>query len=509
MKKIVGRDFKQCDYTIYDPEKRVSRVHLVIEKNDKGYILYDEASSNGTYVNGNKIPHKKQVQINFDDKVTLSISYHLDLNEVFDDDRTSVLNPSNNQKSDDDATRILGNQNKSDDDATRILGKVTNEKSDDDATKLIDRNINTEESSEKTMVLNTQPQAIKEPEFVTIGRSKNNKIVLQNNLKISGEHCKIRCINSTTIEIVDDRSTNGTFVNNQKLEHKKVYRFSSSVKVNLANELTLDLKKIFPNINVNPTPQNNSQVKLDINGKKVVLDSDKTTIGEVLEFETMPFTTIGRKPGNKIVIDQAKVSGFHCKVRLLNPMMFEIIDLGSTNGTYANKEKLTANKSYVFPSNTSISLGVEFPINLSKILKGMVVVETPKPIQNPVNPNSLKPISFDEKKSFNELEEIWNEYVNRQQQIGSVSNNWTMGGAAIGAIASIFTGGIGGAIIAAGSGLLGRYLGSQKSQEIRSDMNYENMFLVTYACPRCKESFQKRPWITIRECVKCKIKFRE
>ena len=509
MKKIVGRDFKQCDYTIYDPEKRVSRVHLVIEQNDKGYILYDEASSNGTYVNGNKIPHKKQVQINFDDKVTLSISYHLDLNEVFDDDRTSVLNPSNNQKSDDDATRILGNQNKSDDDATRILGKVTNEKSDDDATKIMDRQEKQADVSDKTMILNSQSQAIQEPEFITIGRSKENKIVLQNNLKISGQHCKIKCINNTTIEIVDDRSTNGTFVNNQKLEHKKVYRFSSSVKVNLANELTLDLKKIFPNINVNPTPLNNNQVKLDINGKKVVLDSDKTTIGEVLEFETMPFITIGRKPGNKIVIDQAKVSGFHCKVRLLNPMMFEIIDLGSTNGTYANKEKLIANKSYVYPSNTSISLGVEFPLNLSKILKGMVVVETPKPIQNPVNPNSLKPISYDEKKSFNELEEIWNEYVNRQHQIGSVANNWTMGGAAIGAVASIFTGGIGGAIIAAGSGLLGRYLGTQKSHEIKTDMNYENMFLVTYACPRCNESFQKRPWITIRECMKCKIKFRE
>ena len=220
----------------------------------------------------------------------------------------------------------------------------------------------------------------------------------------------------------------------------------------------------------------------------------------------MPFTTIGRKPGNKIVIDQAKVSGFHCKVRLLNPMMFEIIDLGSTNGTYANKEKLTANKSYVFPSNTSISLGVEFPINLSKILKGMVVVETPKPIQNPVNPNSLKPISFDEKKSFNELEEIWNEYVNRQQQIGSVSNNWTMGGNVVGILAHLLPGG---AIISMGTSLIARYLGAQKTKEIKTDMNYENMFLVTYACPRCKESFQKRPWVTIRECVKCKIKFRE
>jgi ribosomal protein L37AE/L43A len=56
---------------------------------------------------------------------------------------------------------------------------------------------------------------------------------------------------------------------------------------------------------------------------------------------------------------------------------------------------------------------------------------------------------------------------------------------------------------------LGRYLGAQKSKEIKTDLNYENMFLVTYACPRCSESFQKRPWVTIRDCNKCKIKFRE
>jgi hypothetical protein len=248
-------------------------------------------------------------------------------------------------------------------------------------------------------------------------------------------------------------------------------------------------------------------MKLDVNGKKVVIDSDKTTIGEVLEFETLPFTTIGRKTENKIVISHPKVSGLHCKIRLLNPMMFEIIDLGSTNGTFANKEKLTANKSYVFPSNTQISLGVEYPLNLTKILIGMVVIETPKPIQNPVNPNSLKPISKEEMSAFTDLESIWDEYIARQHQVGSVANNWTLGGSAIGAIASMLI--PGGALISIGSGLIGRYLGSQKAKEIKTDMNYENMFLETYACPRCKESFQKKPWVTIRECYKCKIKFRE
>jgi len=563
MKKIIGRDFKKCDYTIYDPEKRVSRVHLIVEKNEKGFIIFDESSSNGTYVNGNLIPKGKYLQVSSADKVTLSVDYLINLDEIFEDfesgkttnnalnlelnkcfdegEATTILGSTSKKVvEDDDATTILGSTSKKvveDDDATTILGSTSKKVvEDDDATTILGSNskkvveeddattimgsdsscqkdpVTTQNNSIKNVVNEINNQKNKETNFVTIGRSDSNMIKLKNSSKISGSHCKIRLIDSKTIEIIDLGSTNGTFIDKEKLDQLKLYRFSSSVKVNLANELTLDLKKIFPNIiiDLNPnTLSQGNQVKLNVNGKKVVIDSDKTTIGEVLEFENIPFFTVGRKSDNKIVIDQPKISGYHCKIRLLNPMMFEIMDLGSTNGTFANKEKLIPNKNYIFASNTQISLGIEFPLNLTKILKGIIILDVPKPIQNPVNPNSLKPISKEEIEVFYGLEEIWEEYTARQHQIGSVANNWTLGGAAIGAIASVLTGGIGGAVIAAGSGLLGRYLGAQKSKEIKTDLNYENMFLVTYACPRCNESFQKRPWVTIRDCNKCKIKFRE
>ena len=546
MKKIIGRDFKKCDYTIYDPEKRVSRVHLIVEKNEKGFIILDESSSNGTYVNGNQIPKGKYLQVSSTDKVTLSVDYLINLDEIFEDfesgkttnnalnlelnkcfdegEATTILGSTSKKVvEDDDATTILGSTSKKvveDDDATTILGSTSKKVvEDDDATTIMGSDsscqkdpVTTQNNSIKNVVNEINNQKNKETNFVTIGRSDSNMIKLKNSSKISGSHCKIRLIDSKTIEIIDLGSTNGTFIDKEKLDQLKLYRFSSSVKVNLANELTLDLKKIFPNIiiDLNPnTLSQGNQVKLNVNGKKVVIDSDKTTIGEVLEFENIPFFTVGRKSDNKIVIDQPKISGYHCKIRLLNPMMFEIMDLGSTNGTFANKEKLIPNKNYIFASNTQISLGIEFPLNLTKILKGIIILDVPKPIQNPVNPNSLKPISKEEIEAFYGLEEIWEEYTARQHQIGSVANNWTLGGAAIGAIASVLTGGIGGAVIAAGSGLLGRYLGAQKSKEIKTDLNYENMFLVTYACPRCNESFQKRPWVTIRDCNKCKIKFRE
>ena len=83
-----------------------------------------------------------------------------------------------------------------------------------------------------------------------------------------------------------------------------------------------------------------------------------------------------------------------------------------------------------------------------------------------------------------------------------------IGGALVGAVLGAVTGGIGGVLLSGGGGVLGKYLGQQKSSKIRQDLNYETAFLETYCCPRCKESFQKKPWITIRDCFKCKLKFR-
>lgn len=504
-KKIIGRDFNKCDYTIYDPEKRVSKIHLIVEKEGDSFILFDESSTNGTYVNGVKILKNQRVKINKNDKVTLSVDYPLDLNDVYDDDKTSILGASTTKINDDGKTTILNSSNQlHDDDKTNVLN-FTNNTNDSDATIVM--SVKQESETEKTVIFNASEQK-KEVEFINIGRAKTNQIVFSD-LKISGNHCKIRTTDNQIIEIIDLGSTNGTFVNNQKLEPKKLYQFKGNVKINLANILVLDLKKIFPNLIIIDSPKTDNQnVKLNVGGKKVVLNSDKTTIGEMLEFETIPFITIGRNASNNIVIDKPKISSYHCKIRLVNPLMFEITDLKSTNGTFANKEKLTPNKSYIFPSNTPISLGVEFLIDLTKILKGIQIIKSPiveKPKETiPVS----APLSREESESFKELESIWNEFMERQHSIGSLSNNWSIGGAAIGAVASIFLGPAG-ILVATGSGLMGRYLGMQKAKEIKTDLNYENIFLVTYSCPRCKESFQKRPWVTIRECFKCKVKFRE
>jgi hypothetical protein len=47
-------------------------------------------------------------------------------------------------------------------------------------------------------------------------------------------------------------------------------------------------------------------------------------------------TTLGRKPGNDIVLDTMVVSGEHCAFDLVGVADVYLQDLGSTNGTYVN-----------------------------------------------------------------------------------------------------------------------------------------------------------------------------
>lgn len=70
---------------------------------------------------------------------------------------------------------------------------------------------------------------------------------------------------------------------------------------------------------------------------KLVLRFNGTTIQEYeLNKETM---TIGRKPDNDIHIDNMAVSGHHAKIlTILNDSFLE--DLGSTNGTFINGNKI-------------------------------------------------------------------------------------------------------------------------------------------------------------------------
>ena len=62
-----------------------------------------------------------------------------------------------------------------------------------------------------------------------------------------------------------------------------------------------------------------------------------------LTFRLLPGTlkTMGRAPRADFVVDAALVSRVHCRFTLRDSNRLELEDLGSTNGTFVNGEKVT------------------------------------------------------------------------------------------------------------------------------------------------------------------------
>ena len=67
-KITIGRD---TDNDVVVDNKLASRHHAIIQKIKDAYFLKDEKSTNGTYVNGVKIPAEKYVKLNPGDKISI------------------------------------------------------------------------------------------------------------------------------------------------------------------------------------------------------------------------------------------------------------------------------------------------------------------------------------------------------------------------------------------------------------------------------------------------------
>ncbi len=67
-KITIGRD---SDNNIVIDNKLASRHHCIIQQIRDAYFLKDENSTNGTFLNGKKIPEDKYVRLNPGDKITV------------------------------------------------------------------------------------------------------------------------------------------------------------------------------------------------------------------------------------------------------------------------------------------------------------------------------------------------------------------------------------------------------------------------------------------------------
>jgi pSer/pThr/pTyr-binding forkhead associated (FHA) protein len=344
---------------------------------------------------------------------------------------------------------------------------------------------------------------------ITIGRSEDCDYVIEDSSnKLSRTHAEVVLENG--LLYLKDTSQNGIFVNNQRMTGSLRQKINSTDKILLLNTYPVELFALF-------TP-----------GSAHPLNDDQTKVmgaGAVL-VTGLPFKGVGRSDSNQIRIVNNSVSREHCKLRLISSDRFEVKDLGSSNGTFVNEKKLKPNKLYQFPLASKVKLGGVVSLDLAKCL-GIKTADGDKttigaPISNAVNvpptagPQGIPPqqsITPQERIAFAALEGKFKEFDEWQRKPSKIVNSYSIGG-------TIF-GGLGTLVIVAVNpdkllmmvpmllgGVLGRYVGQKKADQIRDNVAYRDKFLVEYACPRCKQSFQTMPWITIRQCNKCRLNFK-
>lgn len=144
-----------------------------------------------------------------------------------------------------------------------------------------------------------------------IGRGKNNDIIFSNQT-ISSAHAELEIVNRVA-SITDLNSTNGTFVNEQRIE--------SNLSV-IINE--------------------NSRVYFGKNGISSLSFkiSEKTIKKSEIEIQANDIIKIGRNKDCDVVLDDLTVSRYHASLQKIDDYTYKLIDLDSTNGTYFKGKKI-------------------------------------------------------------------------------------------------------------------------------------------------------------------------
>jgi pSer/pThr/pTyr-binding forkhead associated (FHA) protein len=361
---------------------------------------------------------------------------------------------------------------------------------------------------------------------ILIGRIEECDYIVYDPLnRVSRKHALL-IKEDSNLFIQDLGSSNGTFLDGRQIKPNVRVPLKIHNKITLSRDYELDFQKIrFPDLlqgnrgNLKEKDdqtilKSNSSIELNSGGKTILFDRNNAKMEDLSKHEVNKFKSFGRALTCDIQLESPTVSKSHLNIRLLTSVIFEIEDLNSTNGTFVDEEKLLPNKRYQFSSSAQVRLGNNLNLELRKYFPEIFILEK-KAIVPPPNkqtpPSNTTDSTREELKQFKELENVWKEYTGRQSQASSVATGFGIGGAVFGLAAVVFTGatgGLGAMVLMTGGGILGRYLGQKQSNKIKGDLTFEDAFLEVYACPRCKESFQKKPWITIRECFKCKTKYR-
>jgi len=177
------------------------------------------------------------------------------------------------------------------------------------------------------------------PRIITVGRSPQNDIVINNN-NVSSSHARFK-ISTNEIILEDVGSTNGTYINGEKITSQKV---TANDTITFSKTHTFDWKLLDELIKT---------------GKPVKSGTGQRVHTKIKERDVI---TIGRSSDNDLVINNIKVSRKHAKLEKSGNEWF-VEDLGSSNGTFLNGEKVKRVK--VTPKDVLTIGGI--PLNIEKL----------------------------------------------------------------------------------------------------------------------------------------------
>lgn len=170
--------------------------------------------------------------------------------------------------------------------------------------------------------------------------------------RVSRRHARI-VLNDTVVTVEDMQSTNGTKLDGTPLVPGNATPWTSGALSLGGLELTLS------------RPGAAAQTLMPSGGRTAAIPAAPTTrqavarlvaaTGEAYDLYEGE-NTLGRRAGNTVVIPDSFVSGAHARIDL-SPGSASFTDVGSSNGSWIDAQKVEANQAYPLESGTGVRVG--------------------------------------------------------------------------------------------------------------------------------------------------------
>lgn len=190
-------------------------------------------------------------------------------------------------------------------------------------------------------------------DMLTIGRGRKNDIIIQDN-EVSRTHCRlVRVLDD--YEIHDLNSTNGTFVNGQKVEEGG-WLLSGRCLVEMGDSITLEYlpSDVFTGTSIPMSP------KIASSGEEkiyyLIIEQESQDAPEIYVLDRVTIT-IGRDTDNDIVLSEPAVSRHHMRL-VLNADGYSVEDLNTMNGTMVNRIEISQQRRLQTNDRIGVGTGV-------------------------------------------------------------------------------------------------------------------------------------------------------